>query len=68
MESKVRSSVWALERGTSVVVANGTGEDYHVIRDIIHGRNVGTFFTTAEQVGPSIEQQANKGDHVHCTV
>ncbi|XP_048584546.1 delta-1-pyrroline-5-carboxylate synthase isoform X2 [Nematostella vectensis] len=60
MESKVRSAVWALERGTSVVIANGTGEDYHVVRDIINGRNVGTFFTTAEQIGPSIEDQATK--------
>ena len=61
MESKVRSSVWALERGTSVVIANGTGQDYHIIGDIINGRNVGTFFTTAEQFGPSVEDQASKG-------
>lgn len=61
MESKVRSSVWALERGTSVVIANGTGEDYHIIRDIINGRNVGTFFTLAEKVGPSVEDQAGLG-------
>ena len=61
MESKVRSAMWALERGTAVAIANGCGTDYHAIRDIINGRRVGTFFTLAQEVGPSVQDQASKG-------
>lgn len=57
MESKVKAAAWALERGTSVVIANGTGSDY-VIREVLDGRKVGTFFTMVDEPGPSVENQA----------
>ncbi|KAM7435607.1 hypothetical protein ABFA07_014466 [Porites harrisoni] len=57
MESKVKAAAWALERGTSVVIANGTSTDY-VIRQVLDGRKVGTFFTMVEETGPSVENQA----------
>lgn len=57
MESKVKAAAWALERGTSVVIANGTSSDY-VIRQVLDGRKVGTFFTMVEETGPSVETQA----------
>ncbi|XP_074614749.1 delta-1-pyrroline-5-carboxylate synthase-like isoform X5 [Acropora palmata] len=57
MESKVKAASWALERGTSVVIANGTSSDY-VIRQVLDGRKVGTFFTMVDEAGPSVEYQA----------
>ncbi|XP_068709914.1 delta-1-pyrroline-5-carboxylate synthase-like isoform X1 [Montipora capricornis] len=57
MESKVKAAKWALERGTSVVIANGTSSDY-VIRQVLDGRKVGTFFTLVDETGPSVESQA----------
>ena len=68
MESKVKAAIWALERGTSVVIANGTGEEYHVIRDIVKGRKLGTFFTMTKESTSSVEDQAAKGwyyTHTH---
>ncbi|CAB3990250.1 delta-1-pyrroline-5-carboxylate synthase isoform X2, partial [Paramuricea clavata] len=58
MESKVKSSIWALERGTSVVVANGVGSEYHALSKIMSGCKIGTFFSLAEKSGPSVEEQA----------
>ncbi|XP_028403121.1 delta-1-pyrroline-5-carboxylate synthase-like isoform X2 [Dendronephthya gigantea] len=60
MESKVKSSVWALERGTSVVIANGVGSEYHALSKILAGGKIGTFFSLAEQTGPSVEDQAEE--------
>ncbi|XP_028416297.1 delta-1-pyrroline-5-carboxylate synthase-like isoform X1 [Dendronephthya gigantea] len=60
MESKVKSSIWALERGTSVVIANGVGSEYHALSKILAGGKIGTFFSLAEQTGPSVEDQAEE--------
>lgn len=43
MDSKVSAATWALDRGVSVVICNGTQEK--AIKTIIGGRKVGTFFT-----------------------
>lgn len=59
MESKVKSAVWALERGTSVVIANGVGSTYNALSKIMEGRKIGTFFSMAEKTGPSVEEQAD---------
>lgn len=55
-----QAAAWALERGTSVVIANGTSSDY-VIRQVLDGRKVGSFFTMVEETGPSVENQAAGG-------
>ncbi|XP_077991945.1 delta-1-pyrroline-5-carboxylate synthase-like [Glandiceps talaboti] len=59
MESKVKAAQWALDRGTSVVIANGTTLD-HTIEKVIRGRKIGTFFTEAKPSGLSTEQQAER--------
>ncbi|XP_057662948.1 delta-1-pyrroline-5-carboxylate synthase [Diorhabda carinulata] len=43
MDSKVNSATWALDRGVSVVICNGTLDK--AIKTILSGRKVGTFFT-----------------------
>ncbi|KAK9874938.1 hypothetical protein WA026_005755 [Henosepilachna vigintioctopunctata] len=43
MDSKVNAATWALDRGVSVVICNGTQEK--AIKTILSGRKVGTFFT-----------------------
>lgn len=43
-----------------MVIANGTTSDY-VIRQVLDGRKVGTFFTMVEETGPSVENQAAGG-------
>ena len=49
------------------MIANGTSSDY-VIRQVLDGRKVGTFFTMVEEVGPSVENQAAGGTpHVLCS-
>lgn len=60
-----QAAAWALERGTSVVIADGTSSDY-VIRQVVDGRKVGTFFTMVEETGPSVEKQAAGGTLVWC--
>lgn len=60
MESKVRAATWALENSCAVVIANGEFKDANIIKDIVNGRRIGTFFTLAERVGASIEDQAAK--------
>ena len=42
------------------MIANGTSSDY-VIRQVLDGRKVGTFFTMVEETGPSVENQAAGG-------
>lgn len=52
MQSKVRSSLWTLKKGTSVVVCDGGRGD--VIKRVIDGEKVGTFFTECpEDVDPT---------------
>ncbi|XP_031625727.1 delta-1-pyrroline-5-carboxylate synthase isoform X2 [Contarinia nasturtii] len=51
MDSKVNAATWALDRGVSVVICNGTQDK--AIKTIIAGRKVGTFFTdTSSSGGP----------------
>lgn len=59
MEAKVKAALWALQSGTSVVIANGTSPKVtgHVITDIVEGKKVGTFFSEIKPAGPSVEQQ-----------
>jgi len=56
MESKVKSALWALERGTSVVICNGM--EYNTIRKIYNGSRTGSFFTNAEDEGIPVEVMA----------
>ncbi|CAH1782857.1 unnamed protein product [Owenia fusiformis] len=56
MESKVRAATWATENNTPVVIANGLQGP--AILDAVHGKKIGTFFTKAEQIGNSVEDQA----------
>ncbi|XP_051273270.1 delta-1-pyrroline-5-carboxylate synthase isoform X2 [Dicentrarchus labrax] len=59
MEAKVKAALWALQGGTSVVIANGTNPKVtgHVITDIVEGKKVGTFFSEIKPAGPTVEQQ-----------
>ncbi|XP_063073093.1 delta-1-pyrroline-5-carboxylate synthase isoform X2 [Engraulis encrasicolus] len=59
MEAKVKAALWALQGGTSVVIANGTSPKVtgHVITDIVEGKKVGTFFSEVKPAGPTVEQQ-----------
>lgn len=43
MDSKVNAALWAMDRGVSVVICNGTQEK--AIKSILSGRKIGTFFT-----------------------
>lgn len=43
-----------------MVIANGTSSDY-VIRQVLDGRKVGTFFTMVDEAGPSVDYQAAEG-------
>ncbi|XP_061492345.1 delta-1-pyrroline-5-carboxylate synthase isoform X3 [Rhineura floridana] len=56
----VKAALWALQGGTSVVIANGTHPKIsgHVITDIVEGKKVGTFFSEVKPAGPTVEQQA----------
>ncbi|KAM4524063.1 delta-1-pyrroline-5-carboxylate synthase [Odontesthes bonariensis] len=59
MEAKVKAALWALQGGTSVIIANGTNPKVtgHVITDIVEGKKVGTFFSETKPAGPSVEEQ-----------
>ncbi|XP_076616120.1 delta-1-pyrroline-5-carboxylate synthase isoform X1 [Chaetodon auriga] len=59
MEAKVKAALWALQGGTSVVIANGTHPKVtgHVITDIVEGKKVGTFFSEIKPAGPTVEEQ-----------
>uniref|UniRef100_UPI00398F0FBB delta-1-pyrroline-5-carboxylate synthase isoform X2 n=1 Tax=Pristiophorus japonicus TaxID=55135 RepID=UPI00398F0FBB len=60
MEAKLKAALWALQGGTSVVIASGTHPKVsaHVITDIVEGKKVGTFFSEVKPAGPTVEQQA----------
>nr|XP_061822632.1 delta-1-pyrroline-5-carboxylate synthase-like isoform X1 [Nerophis lumbriciformis]XP_061822634.1 delta-1-pyrroline-5-carboxylate synthase-like isoform X1 [Nerophis lumbriciformis] len=66
MEAKVTSSIWALQGGTSVVIANGTHPKVtgHVITDIVDGKKVGTFFSETKPAGPTVEQQTETARNI----
>lgn len=59
MESKVKSALWALHNGTSVVICNGM--QYNTIRKIFNSERVGSFFTLAEDVSVPVEVMAQNG-------
>jgi delta-1-pyrroline-5-carboxylate synthetase len=59
MESKVSSALWALERGTSVVICNG--DQKNVITSILEGKKIGTFFTLKNSCSVNVEELADKG-------
>ncbi|XP_047206661.1 delta-1-pyrroline-5-carboxylate synthase-like isoform X2 [Girardinichthys multiradiatus] len=65
MEAKVKAALWALQGGTSVVIANGTDPKVtgHVITDIVEGKKVGTFFSEVKPAGPTVEQQTEMARH-----
>lgn len=50
---QVKAALWALQGGTSVVIANGTHPKVtgHVITDIVEGKKVGTFFSEIKPAG-----------------
>lgn len=50
---QVKAALWALQGGTSVVIANGTDPKVtgHVITDIVEGKKVGTFFSEVKPAG-----------------
>ncbi|PAA78651.1 hypothetical protein BOX15_Mlig027999g2, partial [Macrostomum lignano] len=56
MESKVKAAQWAVRKGTSVVICEGTAAN--VIPSVLNGKKVGTFFTLAPPEGVGVEQQA----------
>jgi len=56
MESKVKSALWALDHGVSVVICNGM--QYNTIRKIYAGERTGSFFTNAEDVSVPVEVMA----------
>uniref|UniRef100_A0AAQ5ZU05 Delta-1-pyrroline-5-carboxylate synthase n=1 Tax=Amphiprion ocellaris TaxID=80972 RepID=A0AAQ5ZU05_AMPOC len=70
MEAKVKAALWALQGGTSVVIANGTHPKVtgHVITDIVEGKKVGTFFSEVKPAGPSVEQQTEMARHAGRTL
>lgn len=43
MDSKLNAATWALDRGVSVVICNGSQDN--AIKQIVEGRKIGTFFT-----------------------
>lgn len=60
MDSKVNAATWALDRGVSVVICNGTQDK--AIKTIIAGRKVGTFFTETSVGGPTpVDMLAENG-------
>ena len=61
MESKVSSALWALEKGTSVVICNGS--QTNAISSILNGKKIGTFFTLKDNQSVNVEQLADKGDY-----
>ncbi|XP_012709249.2 delta-1-pyrroline-5-carboxylate synthase isoform X1 [Fundulus heteroclitus] len=65
MEAKVKAALWALQGGTSVIIANGTDPKVtgHVITDIVEGKKIGTFFSEVKPAGPTVEQQTEMARH-----
>ena len=55
----MKAANWALERGTSVIICNGTSNS-PVITDLIKGKKVGTFFTEAKPTGVPADVQAQR--------
>ena len=60
MDSKVNAATWALDRGVSVVICNGSQDN--AIKTIVAGRKVGTFFTEATSTSTPVEFLAENGN------
>uniref|UniRef100_A0A5S6QDM2 Delta-1-pyrroline-5-carboxylate synthase n=1 Tax=Trichuris muris TaxID=70415 RepID=A0A5S6QDM2_TRIMR len=56
MESKLQAATWALNRGVSSVICNGTAEN--VILNVMSGRKIGTLIAGASLSEALVEQQA----------
>ncbi|KAL3865121.1 hypothetical protein ACJMK2_006750 [Sinanodonta woodiana] len=56
MESKVDAATWTLNKGTSVVICNGT--ESKAILNIVQGKNIGTFFTQSKSINTPVEVEA----------
>ena len=59
MDAKVNAALWALDRGVSVVICNGTQEK--AIKNILSGRKIGTFFTQTTEISMPVEVVAEEG-------
>lgn len=68
--NQVKAALWALQGGTSVVIANGTHPKVtgHVITDIVEGKKLGTFFSEVKPAGPTVEQQTEMARHAGRTL
>lgn len=60
MDSKLNAATWALDRGVSVVICNGSQDN--AIKTIVGGRKVGTFFTETQTGGTPVEFLAENGE------
>ncbi|PBC33351.1 Delta-1-pyrroline-5-carboxylate synthetase [Apis cerana cerana] len=58
MDAKVNAALWALDRGVSVVICNGTQEK--AIKNILSGRKIGTFFTQTTEISTPVEVVAEE--------
>ncbi|XP_065556959.1 delta-1-pyrroline-5-carboxylate synthase-like isoform X2 [Artemia franciscana] len=58
MDSKARAACWALDKGISVVICNGTAD--FAVRNIVQGKRLGTFFTEWSNNGLTPEAMAQK--------
>jgi hypothetical protein len=61
MQSKVNSALWSLDRGVSCVICNA--REPNGIHKIIHGKNIGTFFTHSNQKTPLAGDMAIKSNY-----
>lgn len=60
MDSKLNAATWALDRGVSVVICNGSQDN--AIKKIVEGKKVGTFFTETNSASTPIEFLAENGE------
>ncbi|XP_066849374.1 uncharacterized protein [Anser cygnoides] len=58
----VKAALWALQGGTSAVIASGTHPKIsgRVITGVVEGKKVGTFFSEVKPAGPPAEQQGER--------
>lgn len=59
MDSKLNAATWALDRGVTVVICNGSQDK--AISTIVSGRKVGTFFTESNTGTAPVEFLAENG-------
>lgn len=65
MDSKLNAATWALDRGVSVVICNGSQDN--AIKHIVAGRKIGTFFTettTGSLPADTLAENARNGCRV----